>query len=51
MDVENLMIDTMECVRPKMKLHPNYEEACKAVEELENEYKQKVGQYKYNMGH
>ncbi|XP_078309820.1 regulator of nonsense transcripts 2-like isoform X4 [Crassostrea virginica] len=41
-DVENLMIDTMECVRPKMKLHPNYEEACKAVEELENEYKQKV---------
>uniref|UniRef100_A0A8W8LPL7 Up-frameshift suppressor 2 C-terminal domain-containing protein n=2 Tax=Magallana gigas TaxID=29159 RepID=A0A8W8LPL7_MAGGI len=25
-----------------MRLHPNYEEACKAVEELENEYKQKV---------
>lgn len=41
-DVENLMIDTMECIRPKMRLHPNYEEACKAVEELENEYKQKV---------
>lgn len=41
-DVENLMIDTMECIRPKMRLHPNYQEACKAVEELENEYKQKV---------
>lgn len=41
-DVENLMIDTMECIRPKMRLHQNYEEACKAVEELENEYKQKV---------
>lgn len=41
-DVENLMIDTMECIRPKMRLHRNYEEACKAVEELENEYKQKV---------
>lgn len=41
-DVENLMIDTMECIRPKMRLHPNYEEASKAVEELENEYKQKV---------
>ncbi|XP_062617589.1 regulator of nonsense transcripts 2-like [Saccostrea cucullata] len=41
-DVENLMIDTMECVRPKLKLHQNYEEAGKAVEELENEYKQKV---------
>lgn len=41
-DVENLMIDTMECIRPKMRLHQNYEEACKAVEELEDEYKQKV---------
>lgn len=41
-DVVNLMIDTMECIRPKMRLHRNYEEACKAVEELENEYKQKV---------
>ncbi|XP_061195542.1 regulator of nonsense transcripts 2-like [Saccostrea echinata] len=41
-DVENLMIDTMECVRPKLKLQQNYEEACKAVEDLENEYKQKV---------
>ncbi|XP_048738791.2 regulator of nonsense transcripts 2-like isoform X2 [Ostrea edulis] len=41
-DVENLMIDTMECVRPKLKLHQNYEDSCKAVEDLENEYKQKV---------
>jgi hypothetical protein len=30
-------------VRPKLKLHQNYEDSCKAVEDLENEYKQKVG--------
>ena len=41
-DVENLMHDTMESLRPKSKLPETYEDACKQVEELENEYKKKI---------
>ena len=42
-DVENLVQDMLELIRPKIKLQTSYDEAQKAVEELENEYKEKVG--------
>ncbi|XP_052213550.1 regulator of nonsense transcripts 2-like isoform X2 [Dreissena polymorpha] len=41
-DVENLMQDTLEIIRPKLKLVAGFEEACKACEELENEFKSKI---------
>lgn len=41
-DVENLMQDTIEAIRPKSQVPQNYEEASKAAEDLENEYKQKL---------
>lgn len=42
-DVSNLVQDTMETIRPKTKLLNDYEEALKALEELENEVKPKIG--------
>lgn len=41
-DVENLFRDTIEAVRPKLKLVKDFEEACKACVELENEFKPKI---------
>lgn len=41
-DIINLMQDTLEAVRPKLKMCGSFEEACKACEDLENEYKPKV---------
>ena len=38
-----MMQDTLESVRPKLKMLQSFEEACKACEELENEYKPKIG--------
>ena len=35
--------DTLEAVRPKLKMYTSFEEACKACEDLENEYKPKIG--------
>jgi hypothetical protein len=40
----NLMQDTFEAVRPEMKLCTSFEEASAACEELENEYKPKIGE-------
>lgn len=41
-DIRNLVQDTLEAVRPKLKLSENFEEALKACEDLENEYKPRV---------
>ncbi|XP_060600449.1 regulator of nonsense transcripts 2-like, partial [Ruditapes philippinarum] len=41
-DVENLMQDTLEAVRPKLKMFTSFEEACKACDDLENEFKPKI---------
>jgi len=37
------MKDTFEVIRPKLKMYQNFEEASKACEELENEWKPKIG--------
>lgn len=37
------MKDTLEAVRPKLKMFLGFEEACKACEDLENEFKPKIG--------
>ncbi len=44
MDIEYLMRDTIETLRPKLHVCENYEEAQKAAEELDNEFKAKLGQ-------
>ena len=44
-DVENMVRDTLEAVRPKLKLLESFEEACKACDDLENEYKPKIGKW------
>lgn len=45
MDVEYVMRDTLETIRLKMKLHPNYEEACLAAEELDKEFIAKLCEF------
>ena len=42
-EVEYMVADTLESLRPKHKLHNSLEEAMKAVEALNLEYKQKIG--------
>ena len=39
------MRDTIETLRPKLHVCENYEEASKAAEELDNEFKAKLGQF------
>ncbi|ESP01156.1 hypothetical protein LOTGIDRAFT_139905, partial [Lottia gigantea] len=41
-DVDNLVHDTLDTIRPKLKQPKSYEEACKTTEELEEEYKAKI---------
>ncbi|KAK3612029.1 hypothetical protein CHS0354_021705 [Potamilus streckersoni] len=41
-DIENLLQDTLEMIRPKLKLCQSFEEAQKMVEDLENEFKPKL---------
>ncbi|XP_052781372.1 regulator of nonsense transcripts 2-like isoform X2 [Mya arenaria] len=41
-DAENLMQDTMDAVRPKLKMYASFEEASTACEELEKELKPKI---------
>lgn len=43
-DVDNLVQDTVEAVRPKLKLFSNKEEAEAAADELDQEYKAKIGE-------
>ncbi|KAK7464560.1 hypothetical protein BaRGS_00037895 [Batillaria attramentaria] len=41
-DVENMIRDTFEAIRPKMRLATSYDEANSAVQALEEEYKAKI---------
>ncbi|XP_041348866.1 regulator of nonsense transcripts 2-like isoform X2 [Gigantopelta aegis] len=41
-DVDNLMHDTLETVRPKLHICQSYEEAVQAAEDIEKEYKSKI---------
>lgn len=41
-DVSNLVQDTLETIRPKTKLFKDFDEAIKAIEELEKEVKPKI---------
>ena len=43
MDVEYMVKDTLESLRPKLKLCESYEEAVTAAEELDQEYRAKLG--------
>lgn len=43
-DIMNMVQDTFETIRPKLKLHESYEAASKAAEELGNEFKTKLGE-------
>ena len=50
-DVDNLMHDTLEAVRPKLHICRSYEEAIQAAEDIEKEYKSKIGNsYKSKIG-
>ena len=42
-DIEYLLRDTIENLRPKLHICENYEEALKEAEELDNEFKAKLG--------
>lgn len=42
-DIENLMNETLEIVRPRLVQCKSYNEACEACEKLEAEYKAKIG--------
>ena len=42
-DIEYLLRDTIESLRPKLHICENYEEALKEAEELDNEFKAKLG--------
>ncbi len=45
MDIEYLLRDTIEPLRPKLHICDNMEEAQKAADELDNEFKAKLGQW------
>ena len=49
MDIEYLTRDTIEMIRPKLKLPLNYEDACEASEELDKEFRAKIGSYVYRL--
>ncbi|GFO15395.1 regulator of nonsense transcripts 2-like [Plakobranchus ocellatus] len=42
MDVENLMQETLELVRPRLTMFKTYQEACEAATQLETEYRAKI---------
>ncbi|KAK3800761.1 hypothetical protein RRG08_003165 [Elysia crispata] len=42
MDIENLMRETLEIVRPRLTMFKTYQEACDAATQLEAEYKAKI---------
>ena len=44
LDVDNAIVDTFECLRPKLTLFTTLEEANADVEELEKEFVQKLGE-------
>ncbi|KAH9494812.1 Regulator of nonsense transcripts upf2 [Bulinus truncatus] len=41
-DIENLMNETIEIVRPRLVEYKSYQEACEACDKLEAEYKSKI---------
>ncbi|CAL1527027.1 unnamed protein product [Lymnaea stagnalis] len=41
-DIENLMNETIEIVRPRLQQYKSYQEACEAAEKLEAEYRAKI---------
>lgn len=40
-----MVADTLDSLRPRLKLHNSLEDAVKAVEELNLEYQQKIGKF------
>ena len=48
-DVNNLVQDTLETIRPKTKMFKDYDEAIIAIEELEKEVKPKIGNFVLKM--
>ena len=45
MDVEYMLKDTVEVLRPKLKLFQSYDEAVTAAEEIDKEFRAKLGKY------
>ncbi|XP_064632125.1 regulator of nonsense transcripts 2-like [Lineus longissimus] len=43
-DVDNMFRDSLETVRPKIKIADSYEEACKGAEELDSEFRAKLAE-------
>ena len=43
MDVEYMVWDTLEALRPKLKICQNWEEASQAADELDKEFRAKIG--------
>ena len=43
MDVDYVVRDTIETLRPKLKMYTSYEEAVTATEQMEQELKAKIG--------
>jgi len=44
-DVEYLMFDTLELLRPKLKLTASWDEASQAADTLDREFASKLGQF------
>ena len=51
MDMEYLVRDTIEYVRPKLKLITNYLEGCAAAEALDTEFRAKLSEWKIYFNH
>jgi hypothetical protein len=45
MDLENLIRDTLDQIRPKYHIPETYQEAVEQLEKLEAEYRAKIGTY------
>lgn len=45
MDIEYLMKDVLEGLRPKLKLFESHEESCEASDKLDDEFRHKLGEF------
>ena len=45
MDVEYLTRDSLDHIRPRLRLPTSYEEACHAAEDLDKEFRTKLGEF------
>ena len=49
-DVDYMIADTFEFLRPKLKVFTTMEEAISAVESLNKDYQEQIGEYSLSLG-